>query len=648
MSERVLRYWPVIVSPVTRGWLASNLRAGVLKDVAAGLRFDTGRKPDAILSFEFEDGEVSFLRAMPPLTGVAGRASLVDKRFTLTLDEGQVDAGASGILDAAGSVFTVPDTRPKPAIGEIDLRAEGPLEAALTVLDNPPLRIMERAGRPPDLADATARAEARIVLPLEDRIEADEVSYEVSAVLSDVSSDSIASGRSLTAEKLELSVTPERISLEGPLRLDGVPVSADWWQPLGPAAAEGGRIEGTIALSAATIEALEIPLPEGLVGGRGTGRFSLDLPPDGAPQLLLTSDLAGLTLSLDGLGWRKPAGETGEFELAAALGEVPEVERVSLSAPGMALEGRIDLGEAGGFQGATFDRLRVGNWLEGSVELRGRGPGRSPAVRVNGGRMDLRRLPESESGPGDGAPIEVNLDELVVSDGIALAPLVGTFERGRAGLSGRFRARVNGGTAVEGTLAPANAGTAVRIRSDNAGAVIGDAGLTPNAEDGTLDLVLTPVAGGEAGAYDGQFLIENIRIRKAPVMADLLDAISVVGLLDQLAGPGILFTSFDGQFRLTRDRLTLREAAGVGGSLGISADGIYDFRAKAMDFRGVISPVYFLNGIGAAVTRRGEGLFGFNYRMTGTVDDPQVGVNPLSILTPGFFRNVFRRPPPGG
>jgi hypothetical protein len=65
-----------------------------------------------------------------------------------------------------------------------------------------------------------------------------------------------------------------------------------------------------------------------------------------------------------------------------------------------------------------------------------------------------------------------------------------------------------------------------------------------------------------------------------------------------------------------------------------------------MDFRGVISPVYFLNGIGSIFSRRGEGLFGFNYRMAGPADNPRVGVNPLSILTPGRFREIFRSGPP--
>ena len=100
------------------------------------------------------------------------------------------------------------------------------------------------------------------------------------------------------------------------------------------------------------------------------------------------------------------------------------------------------------------------------------------------------------------------------------------------------------------------------------GGVIRDAGLTPNAQKGTLDIVMTPVVGATSGTYDGQFLIEGVHLRKAPVLADLLDAISVIGLLDQLAGPGIRFGTVDGQFRLTLDTLVIRDAAAVGPSLG--------------------------------------------------------------------------------
>ena len=34
------------------------------------------------------------------------------------------------------------------------------------------------------------------------------------------------------------------------------------------------------------------------------------------------------------------------------------------------------------------------------------------------------------------------------------------------------------------------------------------------------------------------------------------------------------------------------------------------------------------------------------YNLGGTVKQPAVSVNPLSVLTPGLFRDIFRSPPP--
>jgi hypothetical protein len=68
---------------------------------------------------------------------------------------------------------------------------------------------------------------------------------------------------------------------------------------------------------------------------------------------------------------------------------------------------------------------------------------------------------------------------------------------------------------------------------------------------------------------------------------------------------------------------------------------------RRFDMQGVVSPLYMVNGlVGALFAPRREGLFGFSYRLTGTAQNSNVSVNPLSILTPGIFREIFRRPPP--
>lgn len=641
LPTEVLQYWPLPVSKVTRAWIGENVLEGRLHRPAMALRHKSGQKePDIALSFDFTEGDVRLLSQLPPLDQASGRVGLYDNRFTLLLQEGGAQ-NELGRINAAGSVFTVTDVKVKPAPAEVDLNVSGPLPAALHLMDNPPLRVMERANRPVDIASANAIATAWLALPLKQKISGEDVDYEVSARLMDVSSDKIVPGRDFRSDAITLEIDPTLVRIHGPARLDGVALKADWQQKIGEGAEEGSRVTGTIALDKGTVQAFNLPLPADQVSGRGEAAYEITTLPDQPPEVSLTSNLAGLRVAIPSIGWLKPANETGVLSLNATLGDTPEVTQLALQSVGLSLDGNLSLTGEGALSAAEFETLHVGDWLDAQVRLT------PQKITLSGGTVDLRQLDLNGGSSGQrGTPIDLNLDRVVVSDGIALGPLVGQLEQGRAGLSGDFEARVNGGARLKGSLAPVRSGTAIRIQSGDASGVLRDAGITPNGNGGSLDLILTPVAGAPSGTYDGEFLIERFRLRNAPVMADLLDAISVIGLIDQLEGPGIKFETIDGRFRVNKDRLRLQRAAAVGGSIGISADGLYDLSRKQMDFRGVISPVYFLNSIGSIFTRRGEGLFGFNYRMAGSAKDPKVSVNPLSILTPGGFRDIFRSEPP--
>jgi hypothetical protein len=203
---------------------------------------------------------------------------------------------------------------------------------------------------------------------------------------------------------------------------------------------------------------------------------------------------------------------------------------------------------------------------------------------------------------------------------------------------------VNGAAPIRGTLVPIDGRSAVRIVSNDAGSLLRATGLLRNAYDGDMQLTLIPA--GVEGSYNGTLVGSGLRVRDAPALASLLDAISVVGLLNQMRGQGLLFSDVDAKFRLTPNQVILNQSSATGPGLGISMDGIYASASRSMDFQGVISPFYLLNGIGSVLTRPGEGLIGFNFNLRGPVDNPQVLVNPLSALTPGMFRDIFRRTPP--
>lgn len=637
-NTRLVQLWPLRLVPKTRTWLAENVQQGQLFNVRAGLRAPPGAEPRLQVSYEFADADVAFLKGLPPIRDGRGYAVLEGTRYTLVLDAGRLVPPLGGALDVAGSVLAVPDVTVRPSPAEITFRSRGSLTATLSLMDEPPFRYMTKAGQPVDLGEGVATVAARVNTVLGPRVPGARVDWAMTGKVAGFRSDRIVPGRVVAAELLEVTGRPGELVVRGPGTLDGVAFDAVFTQPLG-AGAGPGVVTGRFDLSANSARALKLGLPDGaLSGGATPAQVTVTLPRGAPPRLRMTTDLRGLGLSLPEVGWTKPRPTHGSLTVEARLGARSEVTALSLTAPGLDARGTMTLRPGGGLDRLRLSRLRVGDWLDAAAVLTGQGAA-TPTVALTGGRLDVRRLPAGGAGGGrGGGAISLALDRVVLSDGIALTDVQARLTT-RGGLSGGFSGRVNGGPAVDGTISP---GTVITVKGANAGGVLSAAGIFPNARGGTLDMTMAPRGGGYAGRVE----MTDVRVRNTPVIAELINAISVVGLLDQLNGQGLFFNEAEAEFRLSSAGVEIRRGSAIGASLGVTLAGLYEFGRGRLDMRGVISPIYLLNGIGSVLTRRGEGLFGINYRLTGAPSDPQVSVNPLSILTPGMFRELFRRPPP--
>lgn len=641
--DRMLALWPVSLVPNTRRWIEENVQEGLLSNVQAALRLAPGAPLRATVSYEFAKADVSVLKTLPPIRSGTGYATVTDQAYTMYLSEGHIDSPQGGAIDAAGSVFSVPDITVRPARAEITLKTDSSITAALSLLDQPPFNFVSKAGRDVDLAEGRAVMETALHLTLRKKLKPEEVVYSVRGKLNDVSSDRVVPGRDLRADTLSLAATPAGMDIAGKGTLSGIPFDAQYRMGFRPEDRGKANVTGRIELSPRALDAFDIDLPEGSVSGTGSGNITVDLVKGAAPRFTLNSGLQGIALTLAGTGWSKGANDSGKLDVTGTLGQPPVVEKLRVESAGLTAEGNITVAAGGGLEKAEFTTLRIGKWLDGQAALTGRGKGASVAIALTGGTLDIRRFPEGAGGTGSSDPVEVRLDSLRVSEAIRLENFAGRFTTA-GGLKGKFTARVNGGAPVAGTVAPASGGTALRVTSEDAGGVFASAGIFSKGKGGALDLVLAPR--GQPGNYDGRLTANGMRVKKAPVLADLLSAISVIGLLEQLNGDGILFSDVRGEFRLTPDALEISKGSAVGASLGVSLAGLYTFADNQVNLQGVVSPIYLVNGIGAILSRRGEGLFGFNYRISGDAVNPRVGVNPLSVLTPGMFREIFRRPPP--
>jgi hypothetical protein len=642
--DRLIELWPERAVPKPRKWVVENLWGGTLNDISLAARITPGKRPEIYLDFDYDDATIQFIKTLPPITGAKGQANLVGYRFVTTATAGRVVPEQGGPVDISGTSFIIPDTEIKtsaPAI--VRLVGTGTVTSLLSLLNRPPLSVLKDTPLPVDLADGQFRTTGTLAFPTNEKVYFEDVEFHLNGLVTDVASQDLVPGHTLTAPLLEVTGNQDAIFVEGAGKIDAIPLEARWRQPLGKGPGATSRVSGTVTLSQLAVDTFGVGLPPNTLSGSASGDYTLDLGAGQPPRLALTSDLRGLALRVPALGWAKPGEADGAFELSGTLGPQASFDTLKLQAAGLTVAGSVSTRPEGGLNRAELSTVQLGSWLNVQADLVGQGDA-PPAVQLNGGTLDLRSARFGTSGDGGATgPLSASLDRLQVTDTLALTNFSGQFQTA-GGLNGDFTAAVNGATRVSGQVVPQNARSAVRLRSQDAGGVFRSAGILQQARGGSFDMTLLP--GPEEGLFDGTLRVRNTRVQDAPAIAALLNSISVIGLFDEMTGQGIQFSEVDAKFRLGPSRLTLYESSATGPSIGLSMDGTMEMATGTLDMQGVITPVYMLNSIGGFLTRKGEGLIGFSYKLRGPARNPEVQVNPLSALAPGMLRDIFRGAPP--
>jgi len=194
---------------------------------------------------------------------------------------------------------------------------------------------------------------------------------------------------------------------------------------------------------------------------------------------------------------------------------------------------------------------------------------------------------------------------------------------------------------------------------------LGSYKLSVSAEDmggvlRALDLVDT-VHGGRleiTGESDGPLPARPLNARieardyvlvEATILTKLLTVASLTGIVDLLQGEGITFTHLTGDVTLDDGVLSTDLLRAYGPALGLTAKGKLDFDESVADLEGTVVPAYTVNRILGGIPvlgqfligGEGEGFLAFIYRISGPLSEPEVKVNALSALAPGFLRGLF-------
>jgi hypothetical protein len=643
-SQTVMSLWPEMLKSKSRRWFGQNVHKGTMKNVTVDLRQTAGTAAVLASSFQFEQAEVKFMRHMPVISEGLGYGVFERDEFVLALETGYVQSANGGRLQMDGSTMRVPNARLPDPPAIFNLKGRGSVQTVMSLMDNKPFEIPTKTKRGIDDVSGQAELAIEIETRLKKGVKPRDVAYDLTGTLVDLRSEVLVPGRLFTADVLRLTGAPDLIEISGEGRVSDIPFKGTWSQPLG-ATNLPSQITANFDLTPKNLNALNIRLPDGSLTGAAEGALRLDIVKNKPVKFELTSDLTGVRLKSAALNWSKPAAQTAQLRVQGTLSKPMQVDLLGLEAPGLSLEGTVEFDDQG-LDRVVLSRLDAGDWLDGSATFIHQGAG-VPMRLLLSGDLDLRSYGKLAGGDPARAPtsapmpMSLKLGRLQLSNNLFLSDVRADFEGGLAA-GGPVSGRVNGGVGITGQMSGQAAGLRLSVKSQDAGGVLRDAGLLRQASGGAMTLDLAPHAEGWNGAIN----ISSIRVNDAPAIAQLLSAASIVGLPDQLDGKGIFFSTIEGEFNINKELFTIYRSSAVGPSLGMSMDGYIDTKRKQLDLQGVLSPFYLLNGIGSILTRRGEGLIGFNFTLRGPLENPQASVNPLSLFTPGMFREIFRRRPP--
>ncbi|MFP6710695.1 MAG: AsmA-like C-terminal domain-containing protein [Rhodospirillales bacterium] len=661
--DEAATYWPKGWGDLVRDWVIQNLSVGYAPVSHARVtgRYSKAKGVEIISLLGDMDARnltVDYLAPMPKGTNGAGRIKFDKKRFDI-----EITHGRSGdlVLRNGRVIFTGLDQVDQ--FMDVKLEIDGPLDTALKVIDSKPLEFAKSVGFTANNAKGDVSAKIALNFLLERKMTADTVTASASAILKNVDVPKVALGLDLNKADLILTANNKSMTIKGGGLLGGVETDIQWTENF----ADKSKFQRQYKLKAkvsdqAWREKLKfnfVPFTDEYMRGVIGAEVTANIKPDKSGDLIAKLDLKDTSMTLPNLGWVKSPKVAANAVVEAKFSEsgFNSVPKIELNGGGMELLANASFDEKGKLSKVTIGRLRFGDTELRAVIAPVGGPNKNGwDIDVSGPRLDLRSwlAAEDDGGrfeKGDSLTLSLNVQSVQLYPGKFLRQLNGEMAfDGWVWDQIQLNSSLGGSKNFVVALSSKGGKRNLQITSNDAGTALQTFDYYDNLIGGRLTLTGEYADMTPDSKFSGHALIENFRVINAPVLAELLNVASVTGIIENLGGLGLAFAKFDVPFESVDDVITIKDASVTGLSLGLTASGTLNTAVESVDLKGTIVPAYALN---TALTRipiigllfsggeKDGGVFAANYSMTGSIKDPDISTNPLSVLAPGILRRLF-------
>lgn len=677
--------WPRMMAPRARQWFGDHLSEGLLREGTIHFKSGAFAPPgsplghkgvpeNVILDLTGENATLHPVQGGPALTMPSVAVAVRNQALEITTPDAKLGSGDDSSVGLKQGRFTVVNIDAPIAEAAMSFKAQSQLGPAIQAVTQLKLLKVDSFAVPPDKIQGKLDGEFAIRMPLLPEIEPDTVGVTGRAKITDVKSKEKIGIINVQSGAVDLIFNPTDASAKGELILNGVLAKLDWRRqnPAG-AAAVTSPLTLTANLDNSDRRQLGIDTSEFIDGDVPTtiAIGSSDANAGLASTVRVTADLSPADFSIPPLAWKKPRGSPAKVEFDVVPGTIYKTELRNFKVTGdtIAAEGWIGLSADQKLQEFSFPAVSLNTVSR--IQLSGKlGPRDVLDIRADGTTFDgkdfFRSLftsgssaPKKSAAQKGGVDVTAKFETVLGYSGTNLRDFSMRLSKRGDDLSALdARGKLDNGKALIAILQTEGSGKRKIIAdTTDAGQSLRLVGFYPNMQGGRgrIDLFLD---GKDKAQTAGVLIIEDFKVLGDPIVSEVVS--SAAG-----DGPAIGATTY-GQRKVVRevfefDRMRLPFNVGYGQFaiedsylrgplLGATLRGKVDYTTQKVNLGGTYIPLQGLNNalggipvLGQILSGpRGEGIFGITFAVEGSMSNPQVIVNPLSMVAPGIFREMFQ------
>jgi hypothetical protein len=646
-------------------WLTHKLAAGTVTNFELALVLKFFRDPngewdgdakDIHAQFSFKDLKVIYKSTLMPLTHASGSGVLdgsIDK-LKITGDSGNFED-----IDLSDITVTVDRLLAKETgFVTVETMAKGKLGSVFRYLEPEPIGFAEKMDVDAEKVRGNADLKVLVGLPTSEDPKLAEMTIDISGAATDVYVPGLVNKMDVRGGPMQITVKDNLATVEGSGELDkGYPAKFKWERFLKSA---GQPFKMKVAANLSSDHELRqkfgVDVYDYIPGPAKLDLTYIEFTDDNA-EVDVKADLSQSEVLFTPLNYKKEMGSTASATLKAFLqdDQISEVKDLNIKGPDLDIQNASLTFKNGDLFKGVFPTNLINKTL-GSCEFER--PGQNVLkLRASGPVIDAGSFLEGPSDkPYDGPAIiaSIKADKMLIKKDrfVENANIYIDMDQQRQMRQFEMDGKTGSGKIYIRYKPDSTGRTILRAEIDDAGAALKAFDIYETLEGGKLIATAVPTDEFWKGDLSGHVAIVDFTLVEAPLLARLISAVSLPGLAQLFGSEGIDFSRLEADFkwksRPQGSLITISDGRTAGSELGLTFEGTIDRSKDYLDLSGTVVPVSTVNNIigkipliGNVLTGGGGALIAATYTARGSAADPDVSINPLSVLAPGFLRRLF-------